>query len=97
MYEIDSQGNKDFLVPSVFCRNVFFIGKDSCNSWYNFHITDDLKYVYRVYLGELIIYRVTNISSKPILDRSNKIAKWHKISEQIDRLKEERAKLGLRS
>lgn len=56
-------------------------------------ITKDLKYVYCFYYGEPSYYRVTNVSSKPISYEADRVKKWHKITEEINKLKEQRKKL----
>ena len=59
-------------------------------------ITDDLRYVYCLYYGEPSYYRVTNISTKPISKRVNKVEEWHRITQEINELKEERRRLVLK-
>lgn len=57
------------------------------------YITKDLKYVYCYYMGEPSYYRVTNVSSKPILHKINKVKEWHRITKEINELKGQRKKL----
>lgn len=56
-------------------------------------ITKDLKYVYCFCCGEPSYYRITNVSSKPIPYNTDKVKKWYKITEEINKLKEQRKKL----
>lgn len=56
-------------------------------------ITKDLKYVYCYYYGEPSYYRVTNVSSKPIPNKVNKVEKWYEITKEINNLREQRMKL----
>ena len=66
-----------------------------CKLWYGYSlfITKDLKYVYCLYYGEPSFYRVTSVSSKPILHEVDKVKKWHEITKQINELKEQRKRL----
>ena len=56
-------------------------------------ITKNLKYVYCFYYGESSYYRVTNVSSKPISHKIDKVKKWHEITKEINKLKEHRKRL----
>lgn len=57
------------------------------------YITNDLRYVYCFYNNVPSYYRVTNVSSKPILYKFNKIKEWYRITKEINELKEQRKRL----
>lgn len=80
--------------PIIYESKAHFVdGK--CKLWHggSLFISKDLKYVYCFYRGEPSYYRVTNVSTKPISDRVNKVEEWHKITKEINKLKEKRKKL----
>lgn len=65
-----------------------------CNiGYYILYITNDLKYVYCFHDGMPSYYRVTNVSTKPISKKVNKVEEWYKITKEINELKEKRKKL----
>ena len=77
--------------PIIYESKAYFVGGE-CKLWHggSLFISKDLKYVYCFYRGEPSYYRVTNVSTKPIPDRVNKVEKWHKITTEINELKEKR-------
>lgn len=56
-------------------------------------ITADLRYVYFLYNSEYSFYRVTNVSSKPIDWKRDRVKEWHRITAKINELKNQRCKL----
>ena len=77
--------------PIIYESKAYFVDGE-CKLWHDgsLFISKDLKYVYCFYRGEPSYYRVTNVSTKPIPDRVNKVEKWHKITTEINELKEKR-------
>lgn len=57
------------------------------------YISKDYKYAYRYFRFSKSIYRITNISSKPIVEKYDKLTAWKNIQKQIDELKTEQKKL----
>lgn len=84
-YKIDKDGDKKYILPFNTTWKTHFT--NGGNNSDNFHITKDLKYVYVMYTGIPIFYRITNISSKPILNNGNKINRWKEITKKIEKLK----------
>ena len=60
---------------------------------YSMYLTKDCKFVYGFYYGMITKFRVTNISSKPIKYKDDKVARYKKIQKQIDELKEEQRRI----
>lgn len=58
-----------------------------------FTITDDYKYIYAMYNGTPNLYRIINISRKPIVRHVDKIELWMKYEKRINELKQIRRKL----
>ena len=81
-------------IPLIYCSVAHFVdGKSNLWTGGTLFITKDLKYVYCFYCGEPSYYRVTNVSSKPIPSKVDKVKEWHKITKEINKLKEKRKKL----
>ncbi len=80
--------------PIIYESKACFINGE-CKLHYggSLFITKDLKYVYCIYDGESSYYRVTNVSSKPIPNKVNKVEKWYEITKEISKLREQRMKL----
>ena len=79
--------------PIIYESKAHFVDGE-CKLWYgSLFISNDLKYVYCYYRGEPSYYRVTNVSSKPILYEVDKVKKWYEITKEINKLKEQRKKL----
>lgn len=80
--------------PIIYESKAHFVDGE-CKLWYggSLFISKDLKYVYCFYRGEPSYYRVINVSAKPISDIVNKVEEWHKITKEINKLKEKRNKL----
>lgn len=79
--------------PIIYCSEAHFVDGKSNMINGTLFITKDLKYVYCFYNGITSYYRVTNISSKPIPYKVNKIEEWYSITKEINKLKEQRRRL----
>lgn len=75
-----------YIIPSI----IHFVdGKSNCSMY----LTNDCKFVYGFYYSMITKFRVTNISSKPIKYKDDKVAHYKKIQKQIDELKEEQRRI----
>ena len=79
--------------PIVNYLKTCFVDGESNTIKGTLYLTEDLLYVYCFCSGEPSYYRVTNISSKPIVHTINKVEEWYKITKQINELKKQRKKL----
>ena len=86
---IDSKGRPKMgyaIIPPI----IHFVdGKGNCSMY----LTKDYRFVYGFYYGMITKFRVTNISSKPIKYKDDKVARYKKIQKQIDELKEKQRKI----
>ena len=82
----DSAITNYYIIPSI----IYFIdGESKCSMF----LTKDYRFVYGFYYGQITMFRVTNISSKPIEWRERKIEQYKKIQEKIDELKNQQRRL----
>ena len=65
------------------------VGESNCSMF----LTKDYRFVYGFYYGQITMFRVTNISSKPIEWRERKIEQYKKIQEKINELKNQQRRL----
>ena len=79
--------------PIIYCSKAHFVDGKSDMINGTLFITKDLKYVYCFYNGNPSYYRITNVSSKPIPYKVNKVEEWYRITKEINELKEQRKKL----
>ena len=75
-----------YIIPPI----IHFIdGKSNCSM----SLTKDYRFVYGFYYNQITMFRVTNISPKPIEWRERKIEQYKKIQEKIDELKNQQRRL----
>ena len=91
LYTTVSGIDKTIILPNDCNFKAHFVNK-KCDSIY-WNITNDLRFIYGYYQGRRTYFKVTNISSKPILNKCNKVEKWHKITQEINKLKKQRKNL----
>lgn len=85
----DINGNPelgDTCLPPV----IYFADyKSNCSMF----LSQNCKFVYGFYDAQPTLFRVTNISSKPIKYKYDRLAHYKRIQKQIDELKEEQIKI----
>ena len=75
-----------YIIPPI----IHFIdGESNCSMF----LTKDYRFVYGFYYNQITMFKVTNISSKPIEWRERKIEQYKKIQEKINELKNQQRRL----
>lgn len=85
----DRNGNPEYGYAIISPIIRFVDGKSNCYMY----ITKDFKFVYGFYHGQMTMFRVTNISSKPIEWKYDRLAHYKSIQKQIDKLKQEQRRI----
>ena len=90
--KMNSEG---FWYPLIDYYGIKHFKNGICNSFEGtLWLTPDYKYAYGRYNGRPEYFRVHNISSKPIKKNKNRVKEWYKITNEINKLKEERKRLS---
>lgn len=85
----DKNGNPEYgnsFIPSII---YFKDGKSNCNMF----LSKDCKFIYGFYNTYPTLFRITNISSKPIKQKYDMLSNYKKIQKQIDELKRKQREL----
>lgn len=78
-------GNLSFLPSVIYFKD----GKSNCSMF----LSRDYKFIYGFYNYEPTLFRVINISSKPIKYKNDKLEYYKRIQKQIEELKCEQRKI----
>lgn len=86
----DKNGNIEYGDSFIPLSIIYFKdGKSNCDLF----LSKDCKFIYGFYNGDITLFRITNITSKPIKHKYDRISKYKKIQKQIDELKRKQREL----